>query len=42
MTWPDELSASAEFTVDQLAYQYGDIALRIVGVRTPDVSGGGQ
>ncbi|MET7924560.1 TetR/AcrR family transcriptional regulator [Streptomyces sp. NPDC005349] len=31
-----------EFTVDQLAYQYGDIALRIVGVRTPDVSGDDQ
>ena len=31
-----------EFTVDQLAYQYGDIALRIVGVRTPDVPGGDQ
>ncbi|MEU9289934.1 TetR/AcrR family transcriptional regulator [Streptomyces sp. NPDC048275] len=24
-----------EFTVDQLAYQYGDIALRIVGARCP-------
>ncbi|MGX1669418.1 hypothetical protein [Streptomyces sp. NPDC055400] len=31
-----------EFTAGQLAYQYGDIALRIVGVRTPDVSGGDQ
>ncbi|MFI8788992.1 TetR/AcrR family transcriptional regulator [Streptomyces sp. NPDC055105] len=31
-----------EFTVDQLAYQYGDIALRIVGVRTPDVPGDDQ
>ncbi|WP_327293740.1 MULTISPECIES: TetR/AcrR family transcriptional regulator [unclassified Streptomyces] len=28
-----------EFTVDQLAYQYGDIALRIVGVREPDAPG---
>jgi AcrR family transcriptional regulator len=27
-----------EFSVDQLAYQYGDIALRIVGARPPVVS----
>ncbi|MGW1025379.1 TetR/AcrR family transcriptional regulator [Streptomyces sp. NPDC002577] len=27
-----------EFSVDQLAYQYGDIALRIVGARPPAVS----
>ncbi|MEV4970280.1 TetR/AcrR family transcriptional regulator [Streptomyces scopuliridis] len=30
-----------EYSVDQLAYQYGDIALRIVGARHPDLPGEG-
>ncbi|MFE4929746.1 hypothetical protein [Streptomyces sp. NPDC056647] len=31
-----------EYSVDQLAYQYGDIALRIVGARHPGLPGDGD